>query len=36
MNSLNVLFKRGIRGTYLYAHDPALRAKLAALFQQAS
>ena len=36
MNSLNVLFKRGIRGTYLYAHDPVLRAKLAALFQQAS
>lgn len=34
MNSLNVLFKRGIYGTYLYAHDPKLREKLAQLFQQ--
>lgn len=25
MNSLNVLLKRGIYGTYLYAHDPQLR-----------
>jgi Uncharacterized conserved protein len=25
LNSLNVLFKRGIKGTYLYAHDPLLR-----------
>lgn len=28
LNSLNVLFKRGIHGTYLYAHDPALRQAL--------
>lgn len=24
-NSLNVLLKRGVKGTYLYAHDPKLR-----------
>lgn len=34
MNSLNVLFKRGIYGTYLYAHDPILREKLVQLFAQ--
>lgn len=36
MNSLNVLFKRGIKGTYLYAHDPYLREKLNKLFIQAN
>lgn len=35
MNSLNVLFKRGVHGTYLYAHDPALRALLVRRFAQA-
>lgn len=32
MNSLNVLFKRGVYGTYLYAHDPLLRQTLTKLF----
>lgn len=36
MNSLNVLFKRGIKGTYLYAHDPYLRKSLNQLFIQAN
>ena len=36
MNSLNILFKRGIKGTYLYAHDPYLREKLNKLFIQAN
>ncbi|MGM9892656.1 DUF2075 domain-containing protein [Limosilactobacillus sp.] len=35
MNSLNVLFKRGVYGTYLYAHDPLLRRTLCQLFTQA-
>lgn len=35
MNSLNVLFKRGVHGTYLFAHDPALRRLLVKLFEQA-
>lgn len=35
MNSLNVLFKRGVHGTYLYAHDPALRQLLVKVFDQA-
>lgn len=35
MNSLNVLFKRGVYGTYLYAHDPLLRQTLMQLFTQA-
>ncbi len=35
MNSLNVLFKRGVQGTYLYAHDPLLRATLVQLFKEA-
>lgn len=35
MNSLNVLFKRGIRGTYLYAHDEQLRNLLHQLFNKA-
>lgn len=35
MNSLNVLFKRGVYGTYLYAHDPLLRQTLCQLFTQA-
>ncbi|MCH3922778.1 DUF2075 domain-containing protein [Limosilactobacillus sp.] len=35
MNSLNVLFKRGVYGTYLYAHDPLLRQTLSQLFTQA-
>lgn len=34
MNSLNVLFKRGIYGTYIYAHDAVLRKKLMQLFAQ--
>lgn len=28
MNALNVILKRGVRGTYLYAHDPLLRTTL--------
>ena len=36
MNSLNVLFKRGIKGTYLYAHDPLLRQNLNRLFVNAN
>lgn len=35
MNSLNVLFKRGVYGTYLYAHDPLLRHTLVHLFTRA-
>lgn len=35
MNSLNVLFKRGVYGTYLYAHDPLLRHSLTSLFKKA-
>lgn len=35
MNSLNVLFKRGVYGTYLYAHDPLLRCSLVSLFHEA-
>lgn len=35
MNSLNVLFKRGVYGTYLYAHDPLLRQTLRKLFSTA-
>ena len=34
MNSLNVLFKRGVHGCYLYAHDPLLRHTLCTLFDQ--
>ena len=36
LNSLNVLFKRGIKGTYLYAHDPLLRKTLVSMFKQAT
>ena len=35
MNSLNVLFKRGVYGTYIYAHDPLLRQTLCELFAAA-
>ncbi|WP_420908585.1 DUF2075 domain-containing protein [Limosilactobacillus agrestimuris] len=35
MNSLNVLFKRGVYGTYIYAHDPLLRSSLVQLFKKA-
>lgn len=35
MNSLNVLFKRGVYGTYIYAHDPLLRHTLTDLFKEA-
>lgn len=35
MNSLNVLFKRGVYGTYIYAHDPLLRKSLVKLFKKA-
>lgn len=34
LNSLNVLFKRGIMGTYLYAHDPLLRKTLFSMFKK--
>lgn len=34
LNSLNVLFKRGIKGTYLYAHDPLLRNTLVSMFKK--
>ncbi|WP_412733786.1 DUF2075 domain-containing protein [Lactobacillus mulieris] len=33
MNQVNVLFKRGVYGTYLYAHDPLLRATLYKYYQ---
>lgn len=33
MNSLNVLFKRGVHGCYIYAHDPKLRNKLMEMYQ---
>lgn len=33
-NALNVLFKRGVLGTYLYAHDPNLRQALVALYKK--
>ena len=36
LNSLTVLFKRGIKGTYLYAHDPLLRKTLVSMFKQAT
>lgn len=36
MNSLNVLFKRGVHGCYIYAHDPLLRQTLSQLFKEAS
>ncbi len=32
MNALNVILKRGVRGTYLFAHDPLLRQTLVDLF----
>lgn len=32
MNALNVILKRGVLGTYLYAHDPLLRQTLVDLF----
>lgn len=31
LNALNVLLTRAVRGLYIYAHDPALRARLMAL-----
>ncbi|WP_282804840.1 DUF2075 domain-containing protein [Lactobacillus isalae] len=34
LNSLNVLFKRGIKGTYIYAHDPLLRKTLVSMFKE--
>lgn len=34
MNQINVLFKRGIYGTYLYAHDPLLRKTLYEYYQK--
>ncbi|WP_276804340.1 DUF2075 domain-containing protein [Lactobacillus hominis] len=34
MNALNVLFKRGVHGTYLYAHDPILRKNLLNLYHR--
>ena len=32
MNALNVILKRGVRGTYIFAHDPLLRQTLSELF----
>jgi DUF2075 family protein len=34
-NALNVLLKRGVHGTYLYAHDPQLRQTLMNYYAQA-
>lgn len=34
MNQLNVLFKRGVYGTYIYAHDPLLRKTLVGLYHK--
>lgn len=34
MNALNVILKRGVRGTYLYAHDPRLRQTLISMYDQ--
>ncbi|MFT8419111.1 MAG: DUF2075 domain-containing protein [Acetobacter sp.] len=31
LNAINVLMTRAVRGLYIYAHDPALRARLACL-----
>ena len=33
LNALNVILKRGVKGTYLYAHDPLLRQTLFELSQ---
>lgn len=33
LNALNVILKRGVKGTYLYAHDPLLRQTLFELGQ---
>lgn len=33
-NALNVILKRGVLGTYIYAHDPKLRQKLINLFHE--
>jgi uncharacterized protein len=33
-NALNVILKRGVQGTYLYAHDPLLRATLFKLYRR--
>ena len=32
MNALNVILKRGVLGTYLYAHDPRLRHTLNSMY----
>lgn len=34
MNALNVILKRGVRGTYLYAHDPRLRHTLMTMYDR--
>lgn len=34
LNMINVLFKRGVYGTYLYAHDPLLRQTLVNFYEQ--
>lgn len=34
LNALNVIMKRGVKGTYLYAHDPRLRQTLVQLYHQ--
>lgn len=34
LNALNVILKRGVKGTYLYAHDPLLSKTLVMLDQQ--
>ena len=33
LNSINVLLKRGIKGLYIFASDPKLRARLIKLYQ---
>ncbi|MBT8974821.1 DNA/RNA helicase domain-containing protein, partial [Lactobacillus delbrueckii subsp. bulgaricus] len=34
MNMINVLLKRGVYGTYIYAHDPLLRQTLYQNYQK--
>ncbi|UQS87418.1 DUF2075 domain-containing protein [Nicoliella spurrieriana] len=34
LNSVNVLMKRGVKGLYLFVHDPKLRVRLNQLWQQ--
>lgn len=34
LNALNVILKRGVKGTYIYAHDPLLRQTLSQMFNK--